>query len=153
MQVEKTTGLFMVQRVSADQFLGTVACLINGQDAGWTSGLVDTATDGWSFLASNEVGLSLTADMDMALRFASILMVTSTQGLAFSNGPRDLDAVEGCAIRDGRSRLISIKVPKAATVKALDAEEGEVAFRVAPELARAVAMKVYEIAAQMWTMD
>ena len=154
MPIEKTTGLFMVQRTSADQFLGTVTCLVSGQDAGWTSGLLDMSAPGWSFLVSNRAGLSLKADMDMSLRFASILMVTSIQGLAASDACFGVDAVEGSALRDGHHRLISITVPKTRAVKALKAEEeGEVRFRVAPELARAVAMKIYQVAAEMWTLD
>jgi len=154
MPIEKTTGLFMVQRSSANPFLGTVTCLVSGEDAGWTSGLLDTSAPGWSFVVSSTPALSLKAEIDMSLRFASILMVTSIQGLAVCDAHLGVDAVQGMAVRAGHSRMISITVPKTKAVKVLKAqEEGVLSFRVAPELARAVAMKIYQVAAEMWTLD
>ncbi|MCB9536581.1 MAG: hypothetical protein H6704_09980 [Myxococcales bacterium] len=92
--------------------------------------------------------------MDMSLRFASILMVTSIQGLGNSNAVRDAHAVEGGVLRDGRQRFITITVPKTSAVTVQEPEEeGEVRFRLSPGLARAVAMKIYEIAAKMWTLS
>jgi pentose-5-phosphate-3-epimerase len=150
-QVEKTTGLLMLQRVEPVALLGTVACLLTGPDAGWTTMHLARSQD-------HDIGFALepkfevSATLDVALRLAVLLMVTSSQGATTTPEMRQVD-IGGSVRVDGKTRYIRVSIEDSAELKVFAQEDGGISVRLTPSLAKSVASMIVSVASEMWRTD